>query len=383
MIDRDRFQAVALLAVLLGLHFGSGRADAQALWKRLIPGQGVEADAGKEYRLTEDHGPWMILATTFSGEGAEDQARELVLELRRRYKLEAYTHSKTFDFTGGVEGRGVDRTGRPLRMRYRRDVRIQEIAVLIGNYPNVDDPHLQRDLKRIKYLRPKTLDLSERETTNQSLAAFRMLQRMWLPEDHEHLDKGPMRTAFVTRNPLLPKEFFVPSGIDPFVRKMNEHVKFSLLDCEGKYTVKVATFTGKVVLDQQKVKEYESGKPLGSELAEAAEKAERLTFALRQKGYEAYSFHDRSASIVTVGSFDSIGTPRLDGKIEINPDIHKIMRTFGAERRGPGEQLPNIPGAETSYKLKTLVGIPLDIQPQIVKIPQSSLSSRIAGRRDY
>jgi len=47
-----------------------------------------------------------------------------------------------------------------------------------------------------------------------------------------------------------------------------------------------------------------------SELEAAAEKAHRLAKALRMKGYDAYEFHDRYASIVTVGSFNSAGTPR-------------------------------------------------------------------------
>ncbi len=47
-----------------------------------------------------------------------------------------------------------------------------------------------------------------------------------------------------------------------------------------------------------------------------------------QMGYDAYEFHDRSSSIVTVGSFDSVGTRRRRGKIEINPTVHKIMPRF-------------------------------------------------------
>ena len=54
-----------------------------------------------------------------------------------------------------------------------------------------------------------------------------------------------MRNAFITTNPLLPDEYFVPKGLDRLVLEMNEPVKYSLLDCPGKYTVKIATFTGR------------------------------------------------------------------------------------------------------------------------------------------
>ena len=93
-----------------------------------------------------------------------------------------------------------------------------------------------------------------------------------------------MRKAFITTNPLLPDEYFAPKGIDRLVLEMNQPVKFSLLDCPGKYTVKVATFTGRVVIDQKQIEEIEKkGKPFDSQLAEAADKAHKLTMALRQK----------------------------------------------------------------------------------------------------
>ena len=66
-------------------------------------------------------------------------------------------------------------------------------------------------------------------------------------------------------------------------------------------------------------------------MADAALKAHVLTEALRMKGYEAYEFHGRYASIVTVGNFDSVGTPRADGKTEINPEVHKTMEIFKAK----------------------------------------------------
>ena len=53
----------------------------------------------------------MIMATTFSGEGAEEQAQELVYELRKEYKLPAYSYQKKFEFSKPVEGKGLDTHG--------------------------------------------------------------------------------------------------------------------------------------------------------------------------------------------------------------------------------------------------------------------------------
>lgn len=99
-----------------------------------------------------------------------------------------------------------------------------------------------------------------------------------------------------------------------------------------------------------------------SKLAEAADKAHRLVVALREKGVEAYEFHDRFESIVTVGSFASVGDPRPDGRVEINPQMHAIIETYRAQRRPLG----TVEGLEP----KMLDGVPFDVQPRPIKVPQ-------------
>ena len=353
----------------LGIVLGPGPGLA-APWDRLLVFGRVEADPNKEYRVTEENGPWMILACSFSGENAHQQAHDLVLELRRRYKLPAYTYEKTFKFEEDAAGRGLGSQGRRVRMRYRRGPAVREIAVLVGDYPTINDPKAQATLKRLRYYRPKCLELTPSKPIALNLAAWRFFTKFTSPEKER---EGPLRKAFLTTNPLLPKEFFVPQGLDEFLVELNEGRKYSLLDCPGKYSVQVAHFTGQVVMDQAKIREVEQGRrQLESKLAEAAEKAEKLTEALRMKGYEAYVFHDRYASIVTVGSFDSVGTPRADGRIEIDPQILAIMETFGVDKsklgpaRNPAELL----------KPKELEGIPFDLQPVPVKVPKRSLSAR-------
>ncbi|OHB79882.1 MAG: hypothetical protein A2W31_18310 [Planctomycetes bacterium RBG_16_64_10] len=366
--ESHRRLRLLLVAPILVAALWPGRLAAEPLWRKVIPGRRVAADPKADYWLTDEDGPWLIVAATFSGDGAEDQARELVLELRRRYKLEAYLHAMSFDFSQGVHGRGVDRYGAPLRMRYQRNQAIRELAVLVGNYPQVDDPEAQGTLNRIKTLRPQAVDLNHRHTTSQSLAALRTIQNALLPDGDARKKLGPMSRAFVTRNPLLPHEDPVPSAVDDAIVKMNEGVPHCLLDCPGKYTVQVATFTGTVVLDQQKIARYQTHKQLPSRLAQAADRAHRLTLALRDKGYDAFEFHDRHASLVTVGAFQSVGVPRADGKTEINPQIHTILKTFGAA------PLPDqAGGGSAGFTPKTLAGIPFDLQPQIVHVPRRAV----------
>ena len=356
---------LGLLIVVGGLACcASVKAVAAPPWANLLTLDRVEADPEKSYRLTVENGPWLIMACSFSGDGAKEQAEELVLELRRKYKLPAYVHRVAFDLGSETYGRGIDRWGNPMRMRHRRPQQFEEIAVMVGDFPAVDDRAAQRTLQKLKYSRPESLKLHRGRPTNRNLAAWRLFTK------HVTLGKdkpGPMGKAFVTTNPLLPKEYFAPGGVDKLVAEMNAGVEHSLLDCPGKYTVQVALFTGSVVMDQAKIKAIEEGREdLKSNLAKAALAAHKLTEALRLKHYEAYEFHDRSASIVTVGHFDSVGTPRPDGRIEINPQIHDLMKRFKAEPT-------TVPG--TGPNVKTLVGIPFDSQPLPVLVPRRAISA--------
>ena len=341
-------------------------------WNRMELFKRIEADPNQSYVLTEEQGPWMIMAVTFSGDNAEEQARELTYELRSRYKLPAYTHQVSFDYSQDKTGR-ANQMGGPRRTRYRLE-HIREIAVLVGDYHAVDDRDAQKVLEKLKYAQPDCLNVEKRaeqgKHESRSLAIWRVVERSLVSDDAKK-KKGPMGHAFITTNPLLPDEYFVPKGVDKLVVEMNEPVKYSLLDCPGKYTVKVATFTGTVVLKQETIRELEENKnkKMPSQLAVAAEKAHNLTEALRRKGYEAYEFHERSASIVTVGSFAAVGTPRQDGKIEIDPQVHAIMQTFGAEKTTvPGQATPTIGPP------KVIAGVPLDTQPIPVETPKRSIS---------
>jgi len=269
-----------------------------------------------------------------------------------------------------VEGRRIDKFGNSMKMKYQNGEKVNEIAVMVGHFDAVDSPDAQQVLHKLKHSRPECLNLENRRRTNQSLAAWRMLQREFKRAINSNDElKGPLGHAFVTTNPLLPNEYFVPKGVDRFVAEMNEGVKHCLLDCPGKYTVQVATFKGESILDQKKIQaELGKGrKTSGSKLAEAADQAHRLTQALRIKGYDAYEFHDRYSSIVTVGSFAGVGTPRQDGRIEINPEVLAVIETFkAAPQAGPG-----LSGGALAPQ--SLDGIPFDIQPIPVEVPRRSV----------
>lgn len=340
-------------------------------WATLVPFkkvEPVEADPRKSYELDERNGPWMILAASFAGPTAEQQSHDLVIELRQKYHLEAYTFRRTFDFTKPTQGLGYSRYGGPRRMRYASNYKFDEIAVLVGNFSSIEDPRIDKTLHLIKTIRPDSLDPNKQPASSQRFLGLRTLYQL-MTNDPAAKTKGPMGAAFVTRNPLLPDEMFVAKGLDPFVVEMNKDLPHSLLKCPGRYTVRVATFRG---IDTMKPAEFEQLMAQPRKLAkidEAALKASRLCAALRERGVEAYEFHDRTESIVTIGSFDEVGTPRPDGKIELNPRIWQIMQQYG-----PIEE--PLPGTnQVQLYARTLNGLRFDPQPIPVEVPRQSIAT--------
>ena len=107
------FKPVSLV-LLLAL---CGSVAAKPPW-HVVSFRRVEADPQKPYRLAESNGPWLVFAASFAGDGALKEARTLVQELRKRYKLPAYVHSERFDFTDQMDGIGINPDRSRKRMKY-------------------------------------------------------------------------------------------------------------------------------------------------------------------------------------------------------------------------------------------------------------------------
>ena len=65
-----------------------------------------------------EHGPWLIMAKNFEGEGAKKKAVQLAAELRTEFGLQAYCLPKYYDYTQTVQGAGFDKNGNEKRMKY-------------------------------------------------------------------------------------------------------------------------------------------------------------------------------------------------------------------------------------------------------------------------
>jgi hypothetical protein len=389
-----------------------------------MPAQGAAQGAiGGDIALTQNNGPWLIVAASFSGPGADTQARDLAQELRGQHRLAAYIHEMDFKFGDDNPGRGLDNYGAPTRRHYRRGDRAREIAVVVGDFISIDDPEAQRTLSRIKALQPHALNVDPNQSA-QSMAQVRHFEDVFKEKFGKGKRRGPMAQAFLTRNPLLPREYFVPKGVDPFVAKMNEGVDHSLLDCPGQQTIRVATFRGKSIL-QTSATQTTNGKSLwggkkrddSNPLIEAAENAHLLTKELREHGWEAYEFHDRTESIVTIGSFADVTQRLPDGRVVVIPEVQRIIQTFDAGFDTPADPLSGIGNDSTNQRLvdqeeqqismqlsnkqaQVVAGlnpkhvkitrgrgkslrveriIPMDVHPQAIDVPRRSVSSAYAG----
>jgi len=347
------------------------------------------ADAAAMFPLAEKDGPWLVLATTFRGETARDDARRLVHELRDRHRLQAYTHEKSFDYTGRQQGMGLNPDGTPKTMRYANAAQVTEVAVLVGDFSSCEDPRGQKTLQRIKSLEPEALGGTRAKAG--LVSEFIQANREHIAAVADAARKPPMAAAMLIPNPLLPADFFARQEVDDFVQEMNAEVEHSLLDCPGRYTVRVAEFTGAGTFDAGAASPAPSGSVADpsrlldllrrtgwrdpdvrgvageSRLVEAADKAHRLTEALRRAGWQAWEFHDRDSSVVCVGSIDTLTVTQGSGPAAVHPEITRIVSALGPD-----------PAALAAGRVvpREFGGVMLDVQPKPIDVPRAPTRRR-------
>ena len=326
------------------------------------PAGAIENERGKTYKLTEKHGPWMIMVASFrnireedrktAGLSAEQAAAELVFELREK-GIPAYAYSQD----SKVEKiETYDRLGRDDTRIFaaQRDM----ICVLAGNYDAIDDAVAQKTLNYVKKLHPKFL----RNTKSGAVV------RASGP-------KGPLAGAFMTINPLRKPEDVARHRVDNETKALNSGIDHALIDVKKKYTVKIATFAGKSTTpignsrysgkEGLFERELQNGEKYN--IVRAGEDAAQLARALRQKGYAAYVYHDKFQSIVTMGAFDS----------KDDPIIQEIFKAFGAKMKADPNskskaesltaEMLILPGDKPDHPIQTWIFDPL---PEIIEVPR-------------
>lgn len=264
---------------------------------------------GKEYLLDNARGPWMIMVATFHTTGSDGQttegkspdqaADELVFELRElglpSYK---YVHNPENEVISTTDLQGREDRRKNLR-------RIRTVCVLGGNYGSLDEKTAQDTLEWVKKLNPKCL----REGVEFQSTKAR---------------PTPLAGAFLTPNPLRKPGDAVNLVADKLQLTLNNGENFSLLENKGNFTLVVHKFYGKSETiaaseETSAVSKFVSKLAEDADLDNAALAARELVAALRGNfdpsgkfnNVDAYVWHDRYDSIVTVGSFSSADDPRI------------------------------------------------------------------------
>ncbi len=300
------------------------------------PGYGrVECDPNNEYPISPAAGPWMIIVQSYSGDVARDQAHKLVVELRAKFDLAAYT------FNRGKEER--DKQEQEMQQRRQQQENFlrergltpdkdfsrvmwhprridDQYAVLIGGYKDMDTA--RRALDHIKKLPAPSQELMD-------------YVGMAVPAKKEknggHLEGAylnPFLRAFVVPNPTVPVQK-PKDEPDPLLKDMNGDETYSLLKCSKPWTLAVKEFYGETTLvHKNTMLEKLIGRSGPDTLNASAMQAHEIAKVLRtHMNMEAYVLHTRHGSIVCVGSYDTKDDPgllqnqRLLGNLQMGPAI--------------------------------------------------------------
>ena len=328
------------------------------------PGQAPRGnvDPGIRYPLTDKEGPWLIHLACFRGDDSLDFAHRLAEELRQKHRFPSYVFSlNEADARRDreqlrqwqLQNIGSDKIAESNEQQRLRTIRIvKEYSVFIGNYPDMERARLA--VERMRELPPPTsipsfgvhLYQAPKERTsgdsdnpygifggsgNKSVEGKKM----------NDTQGNPFRQAFVVRNPLHKREVVVRQNntpantFDPSWKELNEKEKYSIFSCPKNWTLVVAQFNPPAQIESTvRSNVVQMGlNPLPSDLGQglerAAETARQFAEILRDggKGYDAYVFHTRQFSVVSVGAFDSPDDPGLE-------QAATILRNFAYEHRG-------------------------------------------------
>ena len=80
-----------------------------------------------------------------------------------------------------------------------------------------------------------------------------------------------------------------------------------------------------------------------------------------------------------MGSFSQAEQVNEEGRVVYTPEVQELLQRFSAKRQGTSPDLQH-PGLQTGILPETLLGIPFDIKPVLISVPQRSVSSDFAQR---
>ena len=311
----------------------------------------VAPETTNKYPLTDREGPWLIHIGSFRGDQSLDYAHRLAEETRTKHHLLTFIYS--MNEIDAVKDReelrqyqmkmiGTDKVpGSEEHQKFKTVRVVKEYSVFVGNYPDMEKARIES--VKVKEFEPPTsipsygINLFNESNPNARADSdaiphsgmFKL--KTARSEDRKILNQSvgnPYRQAFVVRNPILTKAAAVVSAhsqqpsttFDPAWRELNAKEKYSIFTCPKPWTIVVAHFAPPTLVQSSlndNVLQTGTTLPpaeLGKALERAAETARQMAELLRDggKGYDAYVFHTRQYSVVTVGAFDDRYDPKME-----------------------------------------------------------------------
>lgn len=379
--------------VLLTFCCGPGQTEGANPVKRLFPRKRTVSQ--QDLKLTRQKGPWMIMVASFSEPPKERKSEGMTpLEAAQTLAKELYQEKgiPAFIFNPHQVGdkiKVVKHEEKVLQNNPGLQHLVKEgtVCVLAGNYDISSDsningrPKAEKTLKAIKKFHPSFLSdtLVESQAplpgSTRDTGLFKKLKNGGVFSTSPG-NPGPLSGAFLTINPLLSPEEVTQFKDEKLLKKLNSGQEYSLLNNKGKYTLIVATFHGKSLTQTTTGGTNLLGKKKDIDVSDGLDKAAlnawQFCHALRNareygydENYEAYVFHDKYRSYVTIGSFQTPNDPRI---LELQQLTQaKIQQVNGRQTQfGEMFQIPrNVRPGQAPQK-KWL----FDPQPRLEEVPR-------------
>ena len=284
---------------------------ASLLWAGLGQAAPIpEMDATEMYKVNPQAGAWMILAASYSGDDGKELCRQLLIELRNRHRLPAYVFNlaekeRTKQM---LEEQEQIKKQNPLVPYRKRTYHIQDQwAVLIGGYK--DSKAANAALQGVRNLPMPNLKLPSGKlpydcTSEPQIDGGRVMVKS--------TPISPFVHAMCVPNPTIANPHQNGKKYDPFWERLNEGESFSLLRARKPWTLVVKEYIGGSVVQPKTTSggimdsfSWLGGHKPGEYLDAAGQQAHKLAESLRDLHFDAYVFHTRTSSVVTIGNFDN------------------------------------------------------------------------------
>jgi hypothetical protein len=275
----------------------------------------LDTDPSKDNQVSPAAGNWLVCVASFSGDHAEELAREMALVIRRDYHLPAYCLDR-----GKAEREKQRAELEKMRQlcpegRFKHCRIEEQVAVLVGGYKDMAEA--RRALDGIRTLQPppdKFCVMGERVQST--------VEKGSKGVNVEQVRINPFATAFVAHNPTVPHEQDNAAQELEFLKKLNAGESLSLLNNKKPWTLLVKEFHGIGMIQpassSSKVLDFFGlGDKRGEHLTAAGVNAQKFAEVLqkmkehKELPFDAYVLHTRTSSLVAVGGYDSPDDPQM------------------------------------------------------------------------